>query len=76
MAVVLASPKAAYYSGKVIADTGVHIVQDRGRNEAVIHDKRLLDKLPMVGENFAVDYKNGRGVVTVRQPSKDRQISR
>jgi hypothetical protein len=71
-----ADTKSGRYSGAAIADTGVHIVQDRGRNEVTIHDKRILDKLPVVGEVFTAEYKNGRGAVSIRQASKDRQMTR
>lgn len=76
MSVSEASPQSGYYVGKAVADTGVHIVQDRGRNEAIVHDKRLLDKVPTLGETFAVEYKSGRGVVLIRQTSKDRNLGR
>lgn len=75
-AVKLPETKGGRYSGQVLADTGVHIVQDRGRNEVVVHDKRLLDKVPMVGESFTAEYKAGRAEVSIRQASKDREITR
>jgi hypothetical protein len=68
--------QSGLYVGTAIADTGVHVVQDRGRNEVVVHDKRRLDKVPVVGESFTVEYRNGRGEVSIRQPSKDRQMTR
>lgn len=74
--VKVADTKSGRYSGTAIADTGVHIVQDRGRNEVTVHDKRALDKVPVVGETFTAEYKGGRGEVSIRQVSKDRQITR
>jgi hypothetical protein len=63
-------------SGAVIALTGVHVVQDRGRNEVSIHDKRRLDRVPMIGEQFSVEYRGGRGEVQIRNQSKDRAHGR
>lgn len=71
-----ADTKTGRYSGVAIADTGVYVVQDRGRNEVTIHDKRLLDKVPVLGETFTAEYKGGRGEVSIRHASKDRQMTR
>jgi hypothetical protein len=52
------------YSGKIISDSGLHVVQDIGRNHVAVHNKRDLDgKIPGIGVTMSVDYKNGRGVV-------------
>lgn len=60
------------YSGVIVAQTAVHVVQDRGRNEVSIHDKRLLDKVPMVGEQLTIAYKGGRADVKIKEPAKER----
>lgn len=51
------------YVGKVVATSALHIAQDTGRGKVVIHDARALDKLPKLGEQINVRFKDGRGVV-------------
>ena len=68
--------EAGRYSGSTLAVTPVHIVQARGRGEVCIHDKRLLDKIPLVGESFTASYRGGRGEVEIRSQSKDRHLGR
>lgn len=63
-------------SGMAVAITGAHVVQDRGRNEVSIHDKRLLDKVPLAGEHFSVEYRGGRGEVQIRNQSATRDLAR
>lgn len=67
---------SARASGTVVAITSAHIVQDRGRNEVSIHDKRLLDKIPIIGEHFSVEYRGGRGEVQIRNQSSSRDLAR
>lgn len=67
---------AGRYTGSTLAVTPVHIVQDRGRGEVCIHDKRLLDKIPLVGESFTATYRGGRAEVEIRSHSKDRDLGR
>lgn len=64
------------YVGPVLAVLELHVVQDLGRGSAVIHDKRLLDKVPMQGERLAIHYRAGRGEVTLREASKERSNER
>lgn len=51
------------YIGRVIAETERHVAQDLGRRQVVIHDKDALNKVPTVGDGFAIKYAGGRGVV-------------
>lgn len=64
------------YAGLVVAETSFHVVQDIGRNAAIIHDKRNLDRLPEVGQRLSVAYEKGRGQVQERAAGKDRGVSR
>ena len=50
-----------------MAESHCHVLQDTGRNSAVIHDKRDLDKLPRQGQRMTIAYENGRGTVSERQ---------
>lgn len=60
------------YLGPVVAATSMHIAQDIGRQQIVIHDVRTLDKLPSVGDRLNIRFKDGRGVVTdMVKSSKD-----
>lgn len=58
-----ANEQKGRYIGPVMAETAFHVVQDIGRQTAVIHDKRNLDKVPGLGEALTVNYANGRGTV-------------
>lgn len=60
------------YTGKIVRETELHVVQDVGKGTGVVHDKWRLDKVPMIGERVAVTYKEGRGEVGMREVSKDR----
>jgi len=51
------------YVGKVIAETNLHVAQDVGRGEVVVHDLRNLDKVVCKGERMTAKYQNGRGQV-------------
>lgn len=71
-----ANAERSRYAGVVVADTQFHVVQDIGRNAAVIHDKRNLDKLPAVGQRLSISYDNGLGSVLTRPASQDRDVGR
>lgn len=51
------------YVGKVVAVSSLHVAQEIGRGKVVIHDARALDKLPKIGDQLSVRFKDGRGVV-------------
>ena len=51
------------YAGKIIAETNLHVAQDIGRGEVVVHDLRDLDKVVSKGERMTAKYQNGRGQV-------------
>lgn len=61
------------YVGPVVAVTEMHIAQDIGRTQVVVHDVRTLDKVPSVGDHLNIRFKDGRGIVTdMVKSSKDR----
>lgn len=47
------------YSGVIIAETGLHVVQKVTDSTATIHTKQNLRRTPKVGENLEIRYKNG-----------------
>jgi antirestriction protein ArdC len=51
------------YRGQIIGETERHLLQRQSAGMAVLHPKDLLDRLPQVGDIFAINYSNGRGVV-------------
>lgn len=67
--------KNRVYTGRIVADSSLHIAQDIGRGVVVIHDKRDLDKMASTGDKLSVKYENyeGRGQVTdmVKNQGKD-----
>lgn len=52
------------YTGPIVAATSIHVAQDTGRRRIVVHDIRLLDKLPEIGDRLNIRFKGGRGAVT------------
>lgn len=52
------------YSGPVVAVSTLHVAQHIGRRQVVIHDIRLLDSVPAMGDRLDVQFKDGRGTVT------------
>lgn len=63
------------YSGHVIAVSAMHIAQDVGRRNIVIHDSRILDRSAVVGEYVDVNINAGRGRVGSIVKS-DRELGR
>ncbi|ART61531.1 hypothetical protein CBP36_21445 (plasmid) [Acidovorax carolinensis] len=53
-----------HYMGPVVAVTSMHVAQDIGRRQIVMHDIRTLDKAPAVGDRLNIRFKDGRGAVT------------
>lgn len=72
---LVADPTESRHSGTVVAETPLHIVQDVGRGQAVIHDKRLLEHVPAVGQRLDVTYRNGRGALRAKE-NEGRGVSR
>ena len=51
------------YVGPVVANAGLHAVQDVGRLTAVAHPIDKLDRMPVVGATARIEYEQGRGKV-------------
>ncbi len=64
------------YVGPIIGNTPSHAVQNVGRQTAIAHDLRRLDKVPQVGQAARIVYSNGRGQVEVSQQTKSRTVER
>lgn len=54
------------FSGPVIAQSDLHVVQDLGKGRAILHSKLDLDKVPAEGDRISVFYKSGRGSVETK----------
>jgi hypothetical protein len=63
-------------SGKVLAESSLHLAQDVGRGEVQIFDKRKLDKLPGKGDTFTVKISGEVGKVSSLVRDNNRSISR
>ncbi|AMR77971.1 Fic family protein [Cupriavidus nantongensis] len=51
------------YIGPIVAVSTLHVAQHIGRRQVVIHDTRLLDRVPAKGERLDVKFKGGHGTV-------------
>jgi hypothetical protein len=59
------------YIGPIVAVSAMHIAQDLGRGKIAVHDSRILDRSPTVGERVEIQIKDGRGqVASSPQPGK------
>lgn len=61
------------YSGTLLLSTDLHIAQDFGRREAVIHERTRLDGDLKVGQKVTIQYSDGRATVT---PKHDHSLDR
>jgi len=66
--------KASTYTGEIIAETDLHIVQAIGRDTAIAHFKSRLDHVPAVGNPCSIAYTNGRAAVRQWQAKQDADI--
>lgn len=64
---ISANLEKSSYIGTVVGETTHHIIQNIGQHTAVIHDKRILDKLPAVGDKLSVKYESYRAKVDISQ---------
>ena len=53
------APENGQSIGQVLLKTEYHLVQDLGREEVMIHELSKIDRLPAVGSNVELIYKNG-----------------
>lgn len=66
----LANRDKGKYVGEIFAESELHVVQNIGRDVAVIHRKTDLDKVPSVGNKISVSYHAGRGEVMSKETAK------
>ena len=64
------------YMGPIVAASPLHVAQDVGRRQIVIHDVRNLDKVPAVGDRLNIRAKDGKGVVTDMVKAQDKDLGR
>jgi len=64
------------YVGPVVANAGLHAVQDVGRQTAVAHPIAKLDRVPAVGATARIEYEQGRGKVVETSPQRERTNER
>ncbi|RCS21332.1 hypothetical protein DUT91_24860 [Phyllobacterium salinisoli] len=67
-------PRQGQYTGPMIGETDLHIVQKIGNRSAVAHFRSSLDRVPPIGEAVEVQYdKHGKATVrTSRQVEEDK----
>lgn len=64
------------YMGPIVAKSSLHVAQDIGRRQIVLHDIRNLDKSPEVGDRMNIQFKGGRGIATDMVKAPDRGVGR
>lgn len=64
------------YMGPIVAKSALHVAQDIGRRQIVIHDIRKLDKAPEVGDRMNIQFKGGRGVAADMVKAPERGMGR
>ena len=50
--------------GQIIGETDQYILQRQSASTAVLHPKQLLDRQLETGEKVAINYSNGKGLVS------------
>lgn len=55
------------YSGSIVALKGDFIIQDVGRSEGVLHSRAAFQKPPKLGQDVAVQYREGLASFQVRE---------
>lgn len=70
--IALAESQENTYRGKIERVDQTHALQKVGQDRYVLHDLRMLDKLPAVGTEIAIRYRAGSGKVSENTRSKGR----
>jgi DNA (cytosine-5)-methyltransferase 1 len=55
------------YPGIVMAIKGDYLIQDLGRNEGVLHSRAAFEKVPKLGQEVTVQYREGKASFQVRE---------
>lgn len=71
-----ANSEKGRYVGPIKAVFSHHLVQDIGRQTAVIHETKNLAEVPTVGQNVNISYANGRASVQHKEQGKGRGNAR
>lgn len=58
------------YRGKIERVDHTHVLQRIGKDRYVLHDLRMLDRLPAVGAGLVICYRSGSGKVTENTRSR------
>ncbi|CCD29345.1 Putative DNA primase traC [Candidatus Glomeribacter gigasporarum BEG34] len=64
------------YVGPIIGQAASQIVQNVGRQTAIIHDSKQLDTAPKTGQTVRIQYIHGKGQIFVQEKARDRSIER
>jgi putative DNA primase/helicase len=64
------------YTGQVVGSTGYHAAQDIGGKEAVVHQTSKLNQVLTPEKIQTVQYQGGRGQVTDRAKTKQKELER
>jgi DNA (cytosine-5)-methyltransferase 1 len=58
------------YIGRIVAVGKEVFIQDAGRNEGIVHDMRKLASMPKLGQEVTVKYKQGQGVIELKEKAQ------
>lgn len=61
------------HTGEVLGVSGYHAAQATGKNTAVVHEVKNLDKRPAPGQVATIQYQDGRGKVADRSKDQEKQ---
>lgn len=73
---VVGARNAGMFIGPITAVVGNAITQSIGQGQTVTHDSRNLDSIPMKGNSVTISYKDGVGVVVVREQGQGKGLVR
>jgi hypothetical protein len=65
-----------FYTGKVTSVSETIVQQDLGRGKMIFHQLAKLDRAPIVGRSYDIQYNNGSAEVLQLQKEKSPDISR
>jgi antirestriction protein ArdC len=72
-----AQTQSGNYSGNIIGETDLHVVQRLSPHSAIAHMRHLLNLPPKVGDNVTISYANEKGAVKeLQERGKTRELVR